>query len=386
MSFVMNLRQIPTERVRRVVVKVGSNVLAAADGLNFKLMRDLARQICGLMDRGLEVILVSSGAMASGVRKIGLERRPDELPQRQAVAAVGQAGLILEYEKSFERHGRKVAQILLTSEDLTSRKRYLNARNTLNTLLEWRIVPIINENDTVSVEEIKLGDNDNLAAMITLLMDANLLIILSDIDGLFTKDPRTHAAAELIPVVTAITKGTEKAAGSIPGPLGTGGMMSKLAAGRKVNSAGVPMVIAKGDKPDILIRLLDGEPHGTYFVPRREKLTRRKCWIAFSLKPRGSLSVDAGARAALTRRGKSLLASGIVGVKGDFAIGAAVEFLGPEGDTLGVGLVNYSAADIRRIMGLKSQHIRQVLGQKTYDEVIHRDNLVITLIDEIQDT
>lgn len=382
----MNLRQIPIERVRRVVVKVGSNVLTAPGGLNVKVMRELARQIGMLMDRGLEVILVSSGAMASGVKKIGLERRPDELPRRQAVAAVGQAGLIMEYEKVFERHGRKVAQILLTSEDLTSRKRYLNARNTLNTLLEWKIVPIINENDTVSVEEIKLGDNDNLAAMISLLMDADLLISLSDIDGLFTKDPRTHADAQLIPVVAAITKGTEKAAGSIPGPLGTGGMMSKLAAARKVNSAGVPMVIAKGDKPDILTRLLDGELHGTYFAPRREKLTRRKCWIAFSLKPKGSLTVDAGAKTALTRRGKSLLASGVVAVQGEFAVGAAVEFLGPEGEPLGVGLVNYSAADIRRVMGLRSQHIQQVLGHKSYDEVIHRDNLVITAIDEVQET
>jgi glutamate 5-kinase len=385
MRFAMNLRQIPIESVRRVVVKVGSNVLTASGGLNVKVMRELARQIGTLMDRGLEIILVSSGAMASGVKKIGLERRPDELPRRQAVAAVGQAGLIMEYEKVFERHGRKVAQILLTSEDLTSRKRYLNARNTLNTLLEWKIVPIINENDTVSVEEIKLGDNDNLAAMISLLMDADLLISLSDIDGLFTKDPRTHADAQLIPVVAAITKGTEKAAGSIPGPLGTGGMMSKLAAARKVNSAGVPMVIAKGDKPDILTRLLDGEPHGTYFVPRREKLTRRKCWIAFSLKPKGSLTVDAGAKTALTRRGKSLLASGVVGVQGEFAVGAAVEFRGPEGEPLGVGLVNYSAADIRRVMGLRSQHIRQVLGHKSYDEVIHRDNLVITAIDEVQE-
>jgi len=381
----MNLRPLPIESVRRVVVKVGSNVLTAPGGLNVKVMRELARQIGTLMDRGLEIILVSSGAMASGVKKIGLERRPDELPRRQAVAAVGQAGLIMEYEKVFERHGRKVAQILLTSEDLTSRKRYLNARNTLNTLLEWKIVPIINENDTVSVEEIKLGDNDNLAAMISLLMDADLLISLSDIDGLFTKDPRTHADAQLIPVVAAITKGTEKAAGSIPGPLGTGGMMSKLAAARKVNSAGVPMVIAKGDKPDILTRLLDGEPHGTYFVPRREKLTRRKCWIAFSLKPKGSLTVDAGAKTALTRRGKSLLASGVVGVQGEFAVGAAVEFRGPEGEPLGVGLVNYSAADIRRVMGLRSQHIRQVLGHKSYDEVIHRDNLVITAIDEVQE-
>jgi len=386
MSFAMNLRQIPIESIRRVVVKVGSNVLTAPDGLNIKIMRELARQIGTLMDRGLEIILVSSGAMASGVKKIGLDRRPDELPRRQAVAAVGQAGLIMEYEKVFERHGRKVAQILLTSEDLTSRKRYLNARNTLNTLLEWKILPIINENDTVSVEEIKLEDKDNLAAMISLLMDADLLISLSDIDGLFTKDPRTHADAQLIPVVAAITKGTEKAAGSIPGPLGTGGMLSKLAAARKVNSAGVPMVIAKGDKPGILTRLLDGEPHGTYFVPRREKLTRRKCWIAFSLKPKGSLTVDAGAKTALTLRGKSLLASGVVAVQGEFAVGTAVEFLGPEGEPLGVGLVNYSAADIRRVMGLRSQHIRQVLGHKSYDEVIHRDNLVITAMDEVQGT
>ncbi|RPJ76216.1 MAG: glutamate 5-kinase [Desulfobacteraceae bacterium] len=367
------------EAARRVVVKVGSNVLTAADGLNLKMVRRIARQVCGLIAGGREVILVSSGAMAAGVKKVGLERRPDELPRRQAVAAVGQAGLIMEYEKAFERHGRKVAQILLTSEDLSSRKRYLNARNTLNTLLDWKIVPIINENDTVSVEEIKLGDNDNLAAMITLLMDADLLIILSDIDGLFTKDPRTQPDAELIPVVKGITRSTEKAAGSIPGPLGTGGMLSKLNAARKVTAAGVPMVVAKGDTPGIIERLVRGESHGTYFVPRGEKLTRRKCWIAFSLKPKGGLTIDAGARAALALHRKSLLASGIVGVKGEFAVGAPVELQDLSGETIGIGLVNYSAADVRKIMGLKSQHIGQVLGQKPYDEVIHRDNLVITV-------
>ena len=377
----MNRRQIPIEHVKRLVVKVGSNVLTARRGLDLGAMRRIARQICRLMDRGIDVILVSSGAMASGIKKIGLDRRPDELPRRQAVAAVGQAGLIMEYEKAFERHGRKVAQILLTSEDLSSRKRYLNARNTLNTLLEWKIVPIINENDTVSVEEIKLGDNDNLAAMIALLMDADLLVVLSDIDGLFTQDPRTHADAELIPVVRAISKSTESAAGRIAGPLGTGGMMSKINAARKVTSAGVPMVVARGGTPDILTRLLAGEAHGTYFVPRREKLTRRKCWIAFSLKPKGSLAIDAGAAAALTARGKSLLASGIISVRGEFTVGTPVELQTPAGETIGVGLVNYSAADIRRIRGLKSQHIRQVLGHKPYDEVIHRDNLVITSIE-----
>jgi glutamate 5-kinase len=375
----MSDRKLQFERARRVVVKVGSNVLTARQGLNIPVMRSIAGQISRLMEAGREVILVSSGAMASGLKKIGLERRPDGLPQRQAVAAVGQAGLIMEYEKAFERHRLKAAQILLTSEDLSSRKRYLNARNTLNTLLDWKIVPIINENDTVSVEEIRLGDNDHLAAMITLLMDADLLVILSDIDGLFTRDPRTEPDAELIPVVGVITKSTEKAAGSIPGPLGTGGMMSKINAARKVNSAGVPMVVAKGDKPDILVRLFDGEAHGTYFVPRRHKLTRRKCWIAFSLKPKGILTIDAGARTAVTRRGKSLLASGIVGVQGEFNVGAPVEFQAPGGAAVGVGLVNYGAADIRRIMGLRSQHISQVLGHKPYDEVIHRDNLVITV-------
>jgi glutamate 5-kinase len=377
----MNKRNLHFERARRVVVKIGSNVLTTGEGLNLKVVRGIARGVCALMERGLEVILVSSGAMASGVKKIGLARRPEELPQRQAVAAVGQAGLIMEYEKAFARQQRKVAQILLTSEDLASRKRYLNSRNTLNTLLEWGIVPIINENDTVSVEEIKLGDNDNLAAMITLLMDADLLIVLSDIDGLFTKDPRVHADAQLIPVVTAITRGTEKAAGSIPGPLGTGGMISKVNAARKVNAGGVPMVIAQGDTPRILTRLFAGEPHGTYFVPRKEKLTRRKCWIAFSLKPKGVLTVDAGARAAVVERGKSLLASGIVAVAGEFSVGAPVEFRAAEGPVIGVGLVNYGAADIRKIMGLKSQHFLQVLGHKPYDEVIHRDNLVITAVD-----
>jgi len=382
----MSDRKLQFERARRVVVKVGSNVLTARQGLNIPVMRSIAGQISRLMEAGREVILVSSGAMASGLKKIGLERRPDGLPQRQAVAAVGQAGLIMEYEKAFERHRLKAAQILLTSEDLSSRKRYLNARNTLNTLLDWKIVPIINENDTVSVEEIKLGDNDNLAAMITLLMDADLLVILSDIDGLFTRDPRTEPDAELIPVVGVITKSTEKAAGSIPGPLGTGGMMSKINAARKVNSAGVPMVVAKGDKPDILVRLFDGEAHGTYFVPRRHKLTRRKCWIAFSLKPKGILTIDAGACTAVTRRGKSLLASGIIGVQGEFTVGAPVEFQAPGGAAVGVGLVNYGAADIRRIMGLRSQHISQVLGHKPYDEVIHRDNLVIMAADEVEET
>lgn len=373
-----NNRKLSFARAKRAVIKIGSNVLTQNNGLNLKAIQSITRQICRLIDDGREVILVSSGAMASGVKKVGLPKRPDELPKRQAVAAVGQAGLIMEYEKSFGRFDKKVAQILLTREDLSNRKRYLNARNTLYTLLGWQVVPIINENDTVSVEEIKLGDNDNLAAMITLLMEADILINLTDIEGLFNKDPRIHHDAELIPMVTTITKSTEQYASEIPGALGTGGMISKIRAARKVNSAGVPMVIAKGDEPNILIKLFSDGAHGTFFVPRKEKLASRKCWIAFSLKPQGAVKIDDGAANAILKNGKSLLPSGIVAVEADFNIGAAVEFKNRKNEILGIGLANYSAADIRKIMGLKSKQIKAVLGHKAYDEVIHRDNLAIT--------
>lgn len=366
------------DNAKRVIVKVGSNVLTENSGLNLNVVRSMSRQICRLIDRGLEVILVTSGAMAAGIRKIGLAKRPDEIPKRQAVSAVGQASLIMEYEHAFDRYGIKVAQILLTSEDLNHRKRYLNARNTLNTLLSWQVIPIINENDTVAVESIKFGDNDNLAAMIALLMDADLLIILTDIDGLYASDPRTDPGAELIPTVTSYKKSIEKMAGSIPGSLGTGGMLSKIKAAKKVTSAGVPMVIANGNAPDILEKLFDGGDCGTFFVPQSERLPSRKCWIGYSLKPEGVIIIDQGAATAVLKRGKSLLPSGIVAVEGDFGIGAAVEFKTAASDVLGTGLVNYGASDIRKIMGLQSRQILERLGEKPYDEVIHRDNLVIT--------
>lgn len=363
---------------RRAVVKVGSNVLTVDSGLNLKAVAAVSRQISRLMARGLEVILVSSGAMASGLRKIGLSRRPDLIRERQAVAAVGQAGLIMAYEKAFNRHGKQVAQVLLTSDDLCNRERYLNGRNTLNTLLEWGVVPIINENDTVKTEEIAVGDNDNLAAMITLLMDADILINLTDIDGLFTKDPRRFADAELISEVRTLAKSIEQMASDIPGALGTGGMLSKIKAARKVTSAGIPMIIAAGLKHNILLRLFDGQPHGTYFVPKQDRLASRKSWIAFTLKPQGVLCVDAGAAVALTDNGKSLLPSGITAVEGDFRVGAAVNLKTPDGRILGIGLVNYEAGDIRKIMGLKTRDILPRLGAKPYDEIVHRDNLVIT--------
>ncbi|MDJ0722672.1 MAG: glutamate 5-kinase [Desulfobacterales bacterium] len=364
--------------IRRIVVKVGSNVLTCPQGLNLPVIDALSQQLMRRERSGQEVILVSSGAMAAGVRKLAIDRRPEAIPARQAVAAVGQAGLILTWEKALARHGKKVAQMLLTAEDMTSRKRYLNARNTLNTLLDWGVLPIINENDTVMVDEIRFGDNDNLAAVITLLMDADILINLTDIDGLYDRDPRTCQDAELLSEIGTIGREIERYAGSIPGALGTGGMLSKIKAARKVTAAGIPMIIANGKTTGVLADIFDGRPTGTFFKPKTERLSSRKCWLAFSLKPKGVIRIDAGAARALTTAGKSLLPSGIAAVSGQFGVGDPVQFAGPDGQVLGNGLVNYSAGDIYKIKGLRSSDIAGCLGEKPYDEVIHRDNLVLT--------
>lgn len=371
---------MPTQRLisaRRVVVKLGSNVITAENSLNLDVIESISRQISHLMDRGIEVILVSSGAMAAGLRKMGMDCRPAEIPRRQAISAIGQCGLMNAYEKSFGEYGKKVAQILLTGEDLNNRKRYLNARNSLHTIIDWKVVPIINENDTIMVEEIKLGDNDNLAAMITLLMDADFLFILTDIDGLYDKDPRLFADAQLISKVSRFEQKIEEFASSIPGTLGTGGMLSKIQAARKVTSAGIPMIVARGNSPDVLLDLFDGKEAGTYFEPRKKKMASRKCWIAYTLAPKGSLVLDDGAVKAVRENGKSLLPIGIVAVNGEFEQGAAVSFKTLAGETLGVGLVNYRSSDIQLIKGLKSYQIEACLGGKHYDEIIHRDNLVL---------
>ncbi|MDJ0810384.1 MAG: glutamate 5-kinase [Desulfobacterales bacterium] len=369
---------LKSRNIRRIVVKVGSNVLTCAQGLNLPVIDALSKEIRQLENDGQEVILVSSGAMAAGVRKMAINKRPEAIPARQAVAAVGQAGLILTWEKALARYGKKVAQMLLTAEDMTSRKRYLNARNTLNTLLDWGVLPIINENDTIMVDEIRFGDNDNLAAVITLLMDADILINLTDIDGLYDRDPRTHADAELIPSIETIGREIERYAGDIPGALGTGGMLSKIKAARKVTAAGIPMIIANGKTDGVLAAIFRGQPRGTFFRPKTERLSSRKCWLAFSLKPKGVIRIDKGAARALTTGGKSLLPSGIVGVNGHFSVGDPVQFAGPDDQVLGNGLVNYSAGDIEKIKGLRTSEISSCLGEKPYDEVIHRDNLVLT--------
>ena len=371
---------MPKQRLitaRRVVVKLGSNVITAKNSLNLEVIESISKQICTLMDKGIEVILVSSGAMAAGLRKMEMERRPEEIPKRQAISAIGQSGVMNAYEKSFTRCDKKVAQILLTAEDLNNRKRYLNARNTLNTLVDWQVLPIINENDTIMVEEIKLGDNDNLAAMITLLMDADFLFILTDIDGLYDKDPRLYPKAELIPRVTNFKKEIEEFASEIPGTLGTGGMLSKIQAARKVTSAGIPMIVARGDISNILLHLFAGENYGTYFVPKKEKMASRKCWIAHTLAPKGSIVIDDGAVHAVRQNGKSLLPIGVISVQGDFEEGAAVSFKTSAGQIIGVGLVNYRSFDIDLIKGLKTYQIEACLGSRHYDEIIHRNNLVL---------
>lgn len=365
-------------QARRIVVKVGSNVLTRDDGLNIDAIRAISREVCGLIDRKIEVIVVSSGAMASGLKKIGLAKRPDETPKRQAISAVGQAGLIMEWENAFDRYGLKVAQILLTSDGFSSRNRYLNARNTLNTLLSWGVIPVINENDTVTVESIQFGDNDHLAALICLLMDVDALINLTDIDGLYSADPREFADARRIETVETITRDIERISTGNPGSLGTGGMLTKIKAARKLTRAGIPMIIANGKREGILHRVLSGENVGTFFVPQKERLKSRKCWIGYSLKPEGVLTIDEGAGSALLKRGKSLLPSGIIGVEGHFSKGAAVTIRDRSGHDLGVGLVNYPSQDIAKIMGIKTDHVQSRLGDKPYDEVVHRDNLVIT--------
>ncbi len=373
---------MPKQRLitaRRVVVKLGSNVITAKNSLNLEVIESISKQICTLMDKGIEVILVSSGAMAAGLRKMEMERRPEEIPKRQAISAIGQSGVMNAYEKSFTGCDKKVAQILLTAEDLDNRKRYLNARNTLNTLIDWQVVPIINENDTIMVEEIKLGDNDNLAAMITLLMDADFLFILTDIDGLYDKDPRLYPEAELIPRVTNFKKEIEEFASEIPGTLGTGGMLSKIQAAQKVTSAGIPMIVARGDISNILLHLFAGENYGTYFVPKKEKMASRKCWIAHTLSPKGSIVIDDGAVHAVRQNGKSLLPIGVISVQGDFEEGAAVSFKTSADQIIGVGLVNYRSFDIDLIKGLKTYQIEACLGSRHYDEIIHRDNLVLKI-------
>lgn len=374
----MSSRKKIVDSVKRVVIKIGSGALTTKEGLNLGVINALSKDISHLMEKnGLEIILVSSGAIASGIKKMGYSQRPQSISQQQAAAAVGQSTLMLAYEEAFKTYDKKVAQILVTRDDLTNRKRYLNTRNTLFTLLHWKVIPIINENDTVVVDEIKFGDNDNLSAMIANLAAANLVINLTNIDGFFDDDPRVNKDAHRISVVEKVTSKIEKIASSIPGSLGKGGMESKIKAARHVAMCGIPTIIANGTKKNIIRAIFEGREEGTLFLPQSIPMKSRKHWIAFAKSPKGKIMVDRGAENALIRKGKSLLPSGVIAVYGRFIMGNSVIVMNQQKRSLAVGLVNYQSADVEKIMGLKTSEIEEILGYKHYDEIIHKDNLVL---------
>jgi len=363
---------------KRILVKIGSGVLTGPNGLDLGIIEHLVDEISEYSRKGFHFVIVSSGAIASGMNRMGFKESLKSLPQKQAAAAVGQGRLMRVYSNAFREHGLVTAQILLTMSDLTDRKRFLNIRNTLSTLTEWGVVPVINENDTVSVDEIKFGDNDNLAAMTANITNANLLINLTNTEGLYDRDPRESEKSRLISVVTEITDEIEAAASSEADPVGMGGMKSKVIAARKVTAFGIPYIIAHGKKAGILSDILSGRETGTLFLPMARHLKSKKYWIAFTLRSRGKICIDKGAKDAIVNQGKSLLPSGIVRVDGDFSVGDPVTCVDMNGVSIAKGLINYSSSDIDRIKGLNTSRIEQVLGDKPYDEIIHRDNMVVS--------
>jgi len=364
-------------RARRIVVKVGSSILTRDGALRQRTFSEIARQVAALCDAGREVVVVSSGAIAIGSRELGWEVPGRSIPEKQAAAAVGQIGLIEIYRRRFARHGRRVAQILVTRTGLEERERFLNARRTLMTLLGLGVVPIVNENDTVATEEIRFGDNDNLSATVVNLVGADLLVILTDVDGLYERPPSASEPAPLLyDVVESIGPEVERAAQGSTSAFGRGGMTTKLQAAQAAARCGASTVLCNGTAKDVLRRVADGERVGTLFLAGN-RLASRKHWLAFTLGVRGALVVDAGAARALVERGKSLLAAGIVEVQGKFGIGDPVACVDPSGRELARGLVAYGSEEIRRIARRPAREIAGVLGYSNGDEVIHRDDLVL---------
>jgi glutamate 5-kinase len=374
----LDLRKLHLGKSKRVVVKVGSGVLTSEDGLNQEVMESLAQEVSFLVKSGKEVILVSSGAVAAGRKRLGLQVDGNlELKEKQGAAAIGQSSLMRSYDDIFDRLGYKVAQVLLTHDDLSNRNRYLNVRNTILTLLNWHIIPIINENDTVSVEELRFGDNDTLGALITNLIEADLFICLTDVDGLYTGNPNEDSGAKPVYTVARVDRKVKAMAGNVVGSLGTGGMQSKIQAAHMVSARGGSSFIGSGRTKEILQKLFACEAVGTFFLPHAEKMQSRKHWIAYVLRPKGDIVLDQGACKAIVKGGKSLLPSGILEVRGNFKVGAPVQCLDEKSKVIATGLSNYNADDLRKIKGLNSKQIEEALGYKDSDEVIHRDNLVV---------
>ena len=361
------------------MVKLGSRLLVPDGKLDFDYLTTLARGVRQLREAGVDVVLVTSGAIATGVAELGLTQRPRSVARKQAAAAVGQIALMHAYRTVFAEHGLEGAQILLTHADIENRERFLNARHTLGALIDLGVVPLVNENDTVATEEIRVGDNDNLAAMVACLWEADLLMLLSDIDALYTADPARDPSAERIPVVEGITDELEAMAADAKDGPGVGGMRTKLQAAQRAGELGIPSVIAHGREPNVLQRVvLEGESVGTRIrAQRSERMQQRKHWIGHLLKPRGVLHVDAGAAHAIAQGGKSLLPSGIVNVDGAFKMGDAVEIRDPQGRAVARGLAAYDARELTAIKGCRTDEIEEILGYKYRDEVVHRDDLVI---------
>jgi glutamate 5-kinase len=375
----MNRRQERTkaiDRARRVVVKVGSAVLTTDSGLNTVVVEGLADQIATLHGRGLDIVLVSSGAVAAGRPVICNHRNSTGMPDKQAAAAVGQSRLMHAYDQAFKRHDIVTAQILLTRDDLGSRRRFLNARNTFATLLDWRVVPIVNENDTVVVQELEYGDNDHISSLLLNLVEADLYINLTSARGVYAQSPDCTVNPDCLEYIEEIASLDVEAMCGCKTTVGSGGMLSKLLAARRAAQLGVPTLILSGKESRSLVRAFEGEALGTWVVPEEKKISRRKFWMAYNTRPTGEITLDPGAVRALTELGKSLLPAGVTSAPGNFQRGALVRILSQDGAPLGVGLTNYKAADLRRIMGKKTKEIEPILGYH-YNEAVHRDNLLL---------
>lgn len=366
------------ESARRIVVKVGSGVLTGEKyhDVSPEIVSQIARQVAALIKQGRKVAIVSSGAVAIGARRLEVGRRGLSIPVQQAAAAVGQSDLITLWGESLAAEGLKVGQVLLTHDDLANRRRFLNARNTINTLFDFGFVPVINENDTVAVHEIKFGDNDTLSARVTNLIEAGLLAVLSDVDGLYSSDPRIDKNARKVDMVDKVDDSILAMAKDSSTRTGLGGMASKVRAAAEAAKLGAATIIIPGVDDNSLLDALAGARIGTFFFPRDQKMSGKKHWIKYTLKSQGSVIVDNGAKDAITVNGKSLLASGITAVKGGFESGEAVDIVGPDGKTVAKGLVNYHSSELTRIMGRKSGEIEKILGYKFYDEVMHRNDMV----------
>ena len=376
--------------LKRVVIKVGSSIITKrekrnnewANELNANNVGVLAQTIRQIVDRNCEVVLVSSGAIMAGRERLDLHRADLSIPEKQACAAIGQSYLMHTYEKKFEKEGIKVAQILLGHDDLRNRKRFLNAKHTLEALLEHKVIPIINENDSVTIDEIKIGDNDTLSATVACLLNAQLLIILSDVDGLFSRDPSSKmregdAPMKIIEHVDCITQKIEKLAGGSKSKVTVGGMYTKILAAKQTMSFGIPTLIVNGFDTSIAEKIYKGKSVGTLFWAGREKIKKRKHWIAHTLKPSGKITIDSGAEKAILSRGKSLLPAGVIKVEGKFEFGNAVRILGEDGKEIARGLVNYNFRDLGTIMGMRTSAVRNIFGNNFYNEVIHRDDLTL---------